>query len=56
MKLLKKFRHSVIALALIGALTVPVIAQAVTWTCVCKVTDDYWICICVPETEDSEIE
>jgi len=56
MKLLKKFRHSVMTLALIGALTAPVIAQAATWICYCEITDEYWICVCFPEKPDAEIE
>jgi len=54
MEMLKEFRHSIMALALVGALTAPIIAQASTWVCYCEITDDYWICVCFPEAEESE--
>jgi len=54
MKVLKKFRYSITALALVGALAAPVIAQAEGWICICEITEDGGICICFPEAEESE--
>jgi len=40
---LKKIRHSAIAIALAGTLTVPMAAQAVEWICVCDIN----VCLCI---------
>jgi len=54
MKMLKKVRNSVIALALVGALTIPMAAQAAYWWCVCEIGEDYWICYCVVDNDSDE--
>jgi len=51
MKMLKKFRYSIMAIVLAGTLVVPVVAQAAAWICVCEITKDYGICVCVFDAE-----
>jgi len=47
MNMLKKIRHSVMVLALVGALVVPLVAQAARWVCVCDIDETQVICVCV---------